>query len=352
MPTRWLVAGEWQYAHYEPACADALRRAGMQVERFAWAGHFTGLSGRVERWATAAGPATRRMRRALLAAAQGTDADVVLVWRGTHIDAATVQALKGGGRRRVIAYNNDDPFSPVYAQGSFAQRRLWHTFRQAVPSYDVHFCYRPGNIAELRAAGARQVHLLMPWYVPGLDRRLLPPPAEAARWESDVVFIGHFEEDGRRDALLALCRAGVAVRLHGTGWGAAELGELATYVGTVEPVRGDAYRMTLSSAKLALCFLSRLNRDRYTRRNFEIPACGTVMVTERTAELEAIFADGTEAAFFSSPAELVTVVQALLADPARRAAMAAAGLHRVEAGGHSVDGRMQQMLGLLQQDAA
>ena len=352
MPTRWLVAGEWEYEHYEAACAEGLRGAGVQVEEFAWAGQFTGLSGRVERWATAAGLATRRMRRALLAAAQRTDADVVLVWRGTHIDAATVHALKAGGRRRVIAYNNDDPFSPVYAQGTFAQRRLWHTFREAVPAYDVHFCYRPGNIGELRAAGAREVYLLMPWYVPGLDRPLLPSPVEAARWESDVVFIGHFENDGRREALLALCRAGVTVRLHGTGWGAAELGELAAFVGAVQPLRGDAYRMTLSSAKLALCFLSRLNRDRYTRRNFEIPACGTVLVTERTPELEAIFTDGIEAAFFSSTAELVSVVQALLANPARRAAIAAAGLHRVEAGGHSVHARMRQMLGLLQQDAA
>ena len=347
MASRWLVAGEWQFEHYERACADALSRCGIDVTPFSWADAFRSPAGRLERWATLIGSASRGMQSSLLKAAQNADATVVLVWRGTHVDASTVLALRDGGRRTVIAYNNDDPFSPAYANGSWAQRRLWRTFVAAVPAYDVHYCYRPHNVAELRAAGARDVRLLMPWYVPGLDRPVVLTTAELAQWECDVVFIGHYENDGRQAALLALAEAGVNLRLYGTGWGASELGALAPYVGTVVPVRGDAYRKALSGARLALCFLSRLNRDQYTRRNFEIPACGTAMVSERTPELSAIFRDGVEAAFFSSTDELVAVVQALLRDPARRAAMAHAGRARLEADGHSVDGRMRDVLAAL-----
>jgi spore maturation protein CgeB len=346
-PARWLVAGEWQYEHYEHACAAALERCGVAVTPFSWAETFRSPAGRVERWATAIGPVTRRMQAALTRAARDVDASVVLVWRGTHVNGATVRALRNGGTRTVIAYNNDDPFSPAYAQGSWAQRRLWRTFRHAIPDYDLHCCYRPHNVRELQSAGARAVHLLMPWYVPGLDRPMTLSPAEQAAWDCDVVFIGHYENDGRQAALLALADAGVRVRLYGTGWGAAELGALAAHVGTVAPVRGEAYRLALSGARIALCFLSRLNRDRYTRRNFEIPACGTAMVSERTPELCAIFQDGVEAGFFSSTAELIEIVQALLRDPARRIAMARAGRARLDAGGHSVDGRMRELLTVL-----
>jgi spore maturation protein CgeB len=68
------------------------------------------------------------------------------------------------------------------------------------------------------------------------------------------------------------------------------------------------------------------------------------MVSERTSELMAMFRDGAEAAFFSSTHELVSVVHALLREPERRSAMARAGRARVQADGHSVDGRVRDLL--------
>ena len=82
----------------------------------------------------------------------------------------------------------------------------------------------------------------------------------------------------------------------GVGYQRAEYG----YFAPIEPVFGDDYAKALCGAKVCLAFLSKLNRDSYTRRCFEIPACGNVMLAERTADLCRMFKEDEEACFFSS----------------------------------------------------
>ncbi|WGU68927.1 glycosyltransferase [Capnocytophaga canimorsus] len=45
-------------------------------------------------------------------------------------------------------------------------------------------------------------------------------------------------------------------------------------------------------------FLSKLNNDQYTRRCFEIPACGTMMLSERTPTLQEFYTENEEIVFF------------------------------------------------------
>jgi spore maturation protein CgeB len=170
---------------------------------------------------------------------------------------------------------------------------------------------------------------------------------DLARFECDVVFIGHFERDGRVEYLRALVEAGLHVRLFGTGWDSKKLGNLGQYFGEVTPLRGTEYRKALVASRLALCFLSRLNRDEYTRRCFEIPACGAVLLSERTTALERLFEDGREAVYFSSEVELVGRVKQLLLEPGRLSEIRTAGFERVRRDGHSVYDRMKEMLNII-----
>jgi len=63
-------------------------------------------------------------------------------------------------------------------------------------------------------------------------------------------------------------------------------------------------------------------------RTFEIPACGTVLATERNEETERFF-DDSEALFYDGVDELIARVRELLHEPMRAQAMAEAGLKRV-----------------------
>ena len=150
----------------------------------------------------------------------------------------------------------------------------------------------------------------------------------------------------------ALARRGARVRIFGPGrsshsadWDAplqscAALRTLAP----VHPVWGPDYTKALCGARLALCFLSKRNRDGYTRRCFEIPATGTPMLSEYSPELAAMFREGVEADFFRSGDELVRKVEFYLSHDVARRELGAAGLERARADGHDVDTRMLTML--------
>ena len=115
-------------------------------------------------------------------------------------------------------------------------------------------------------------------------------------FEAEAVFVGHYEPDDRVACLQALVDAGVRVKLFGgTTWTPQVLGPLAQYFGKVEAVLGLEYAKALCGAQMCLCFISKLNRDTYTTRCFEIPACGRLMLSERTADLPRLFQEDQEA---------------------------------------------------------
>jgi len=247
--------------------------------------------------------------------------DLLLVRRGTPILRSSLAAIRASVPSAVIAGAcNDDPFAPMRANQRWGQ---WRHFLAAVPEYDLVLASRRHNLDDFLRAGARRVELLRFWFVPAIHRPVALSDDERSRYGTDVVFVGHYEPDKRVAYLNALVSAGVSLRVFGR----------------------EEYAKALSAAQIALCFFSTLNRDSHTFRSFEIPACGTAMLCEHTPEMASMFQEGVEAEFFRSKEELVAKAKALLADPERRARIAAAGRRRVVADGHDVVSRMRQVLG-------
>jgi spore maturation protein CgeB len=108
------------------------------------------------------------------------------------------------------------------------------------------------------------------------------------------------------------------------------------------PVFGDAYRLVLSNAKIAACFFSKWNRDSYTRRAFEIPACGVFMLSERTEEMLSLFEEDVHAAYFDSVDEFVDKVRFYVKNDSARERIASQGRQHVVSAGHDIYSRMKQ----------
>lgn len=344
-----LFAGNWRWQIYEEACAQALEKLGVHVIRFQWDGHFRGLPGRVESKYPIPGPASLHLNKELLATATRMRPDVIFIWRGTHIWVRTLRAMKIRTGALMVTYNNDDPFGPkAHGQVPWHHHYYWRLYIKSIPEYDVHFVFRALNIPEILDEGAKEAHVLMPYFIPDLHRPVVPSEADRKRYECDVVFAGHYEPDGRDRYLQALIERGLHVRLFGGEyWNQSLTGDLARYFGKIRPVYGNEYVKALCGARMCLSLHSKMNRDTYTTRSFEIPACGRVMLSERTPDLERMFKEDEEAIYFSSPDELVRKAVWLRdhSDEAER--IAKAGMRRVHVDGHSVNDRMKYLLSIV-----
>jgi spore maturation protein CgeB len=351
-----LLVGDYTWPWYQDACAKSLEKLDCKVTRFGWfrdfyynkkgqsEPHFHSLFHRIQfriKW----GPVVWRVQRRLLECAKITQPDLVWFYNVQLISVKFVKHLKlSFPQAKFIQYANDNPFSPNANQG------LWKNYLESTPYFDIHFSYRLSNFSDYVNLGSNSVNLLRSYFIPEVD---FPTKLEEVpvRFRCDVVFAGHYENDGRAELLEAICDAGFKLNLFGGGWNRAlstlsANSPLRKYI-PIRPVVGDDYRYAICGAKVALCILSTLNQDTYTRRNFQIPAMKVAMLSQYSDDLASLFESDKEAVFFNSKDELLIKLKQLLSDNDFRLSIADAGYYKVYSSGHSVEERMKYLLNIV-----
>jgi spore maturation protein CgeB len=282
-----------------------------------------------------------RHRRAhvarLLDAVRGSRAELIVVLRGLLLGRADVAALRALGAVVVIV-NHDDFFSRTPSNRS--SRQL-----EALPEYDRVFATRRVNVGEVAPINPR-VEFFTFAYHPPLHRIVPMSDEERARWASDVLFVGTWEDERAR--LLEHLAATVPARyaIYGNQWERLSRRSPLRPFTAGRAAVGDDMAKAIAASKIALGFLRKRNRDDYTQRSFEIPACGGVLLAERTERHREIFEEGKEVELFDpgDPAELVAKVRRLLDDSAHRERLRAAGLAAVLRGAYTYRDRARQLL--------
>ena len=346
---RILLVGDYMWPWYQDACADALEHHGCLVERFGWLNDFRYfIDGQSEpkfyslwkriQYRLQFGPTVWAVNQRLIETAQKFKPEIIWFYNVTLISVATVEKLRKSCPNAIfVQYANDNPFSKGVKSG------YWRNYIRSIPQFDIHYVFRHSNISDYINLGSKKVSLLRSYFISEVD---YPEPQELIpeHFKCDVVFAGHYEDDGRVEMLEAICKAGFKLNLFGGGWTAAfpklRPDSPLRALFPIAPVTGADYRYAICGAKVALCFLSTLNHDTYTTRNFQIPAMKTAILSQYTDDLAAMFKPDIEAVFFSNQQELLDKLQALIQDDERRATIAEAGFVRVYSDGHDVKARM------------
>ena len=337
-----LVVGDGRSAIHEVAVLSALTGLGHCVESFYWQEYFTSQS-LVKRLFRKIqnkfliGPAFNKLNSDFVKKALQFCPELIFIYRGTHITPNTIGELKRVlVKCNVFGYNNDDPFAVGHPPW------LWRHFMKSVPIYDLVFAYRKHNISEYINIGANRVELLMPWFIPEKDKPKIQ--AENINNKFDVVFVGHYELDERIDYLRRVAESNLNFGLFGPDWDRAPQYAWLQEMQPVLPLVGNQYRETLISAKIALCFLSKLNRDTYTRRCFEIPAMGVFMLCQYSEDLANLFEDGVDVVFFRDLQDMIEKMNYYLSNDKLREQIAFNGMCRVNRDNHDIVSRMKYVL--------
>jgi hypothetical protein len=240
----------------------------------------------------------------------------VWVAGGREIHPKTLETLHKMGLF-LIYWSNDDLMN---------ERGRYEWPRATAPYYHVHVT--PYRVLEddLWRLGAHRI--ISSRF--GFDdahcptNRRTPEP----RYVTDVIFVGHWEEE-REKYILPLIESGIDVTVWGPEWHRSQNRRRFNGKVRYEPLRNTNYASAIASAKIALGLLPRYNRNSSTTRSFEIPATGTFMLAERTAEHLSYFREGIEAEFFDTPEEMMKKIEYYLSHEEARQAIADAGHKRV-----------------------
>ena len=227
----------------------------------------------------------------------------------------------------------------------FAKHNSSVNFRESLTLFDFVFTTKTYNLnaEELPSLGAKRVEIFKNCFDPELNKPVKPRD----EFLCDVSFIGTFEED-RAQKCLYLAEHGINIRLWGNGWDSYKNRNPNLHIEN-KPVYNDDFVSALSSSKINLCFLRKINRDLQTSRSVEIPACGAFMLAERTDEHLQLFEENKEAAFFdqSNPEELLDKVRYYLGNNEERNEIAQKGRERCLKSGYSHDEELKRMLGIV-----
>lgn len=346
-----IIVGEWQWNWYEEAFFNSFKKLGIIVYKYSWYERFSNyLINKVE-WKPKSkyldlqnriliGPEIVRINNGLLKQVSILQPEVILFYRSSHIYKRTLIKIKQKlPKSLLIQYCNDDPFGP------YKNLLHWRLLKKAIPYYDINFVYREKNLSEFESLGSQNTYLLRSYFIPEKDFRIQSTIIPNA-FISDVVFAGHYENDGRVNLFETILRNNYNLKLYGGGWDKQinNKNNLLNRLYPIAPVIDEEYRYAISGTKIALCILSKLNRDTYTRRNFEIPAMKTFMLSEYTEDLSTLFIEGEEAEFFKNHGECLDKIKYYINRDSLREKIAQKGFENVYRNGHDIDSRVKEVM--------
>jgi len=295
-----------------------------------------------------------RINRCVAQAAREFRPDLVWAEKQEFLRVETLEELRGLGAR--LIHFTPDPYFTL----DWKRTRLMD---DAMGAFDV-LVYCKSYEREAYEALRKPVIYMPLGYCDQVHRAL---PSTDPQWTSTVGFLGGWEP--RRERLLhAVAKTGVDLKIWGGYWDFLRDGrwtprrhivlrqlaggerfrfhrdELIARAHQGNEVYDDDYARALTGARIGLGFLRKVCPDQHTTRTFEIPACGSLLLADRSAEHQEFFEEGKEAEFFASEEELVDKIGFYRGNEDARQRLATAGYNRCIHGNYSYVHRLRTTL--------
>ena len=284
------------------------------------------------------GPIVQQINLNVVKAARDFQPELIWADKQEYLRAEMLrEAVRHGGR---AVHFTPDPYFTLH----WKQTRVMD---EALQEFDGFVCCKNYELQAYLRFG-KPVYQMPLGYCDEVHR---PISSEDSRWACAVGFLGGWEP--RREQFLSpLAKQGVNLKVWGSHWDFLRDGrwtprrqivlrQLAGHESVRfhqnailaqclqgEEVHGDDYARALTASQIGLGFLRKVCPDQHTTRTFEIPACGSMLLADRTEEHLAFFEEGREAEFFDSAEELLDKVLFYGEHEIARSRIASAGYQR------------------------
>lgn len=279
-----------------------------------------------------------------------------LVWadKQEFLRAETVEKLKRQGAK--VVHFTPDPYFTL----SWKRTRLMD---EALTAFDVLLYCKAYEREAYEALGKPAIYMPLGY----CDEVHRPLPSNDPQWNCALGFVGGW--DPRRERLLhEVAAQGADLKIWGGYWEflldgrwtprrhlilRQLAGEAAFRIHRDEligrawqggEIYGDDYARALTGAKIGIGFLRTVWPDQHTTRTFEIPACGSMLLADRTDEHREFFKEGEEADFFASGEELLEKEKFYRDHESVRERLARAGYKRCIESGYAYVHRLRAAL--------
>lgn len=212
----------------------------------------------------------------------------VLILKGYYIKPKTLMNVKRRGIH-LSCFNPDNPFNTWHRGIS----NFW--IKKSISIYDIYFIWGKFLIEKLYEAGAKKV-----FYLPfAFDPDFLSPRERSSNLKAEVAFVGSWDEE-RENWINGILD--FDLKIWGNSWEKASKRVKEKW--QKKEAIGEDFAAVCSSSLIMLNFIRKQNGNSHNMRTFEIPACGGLMLSNRTIEQAEFFREGIEADYFSSLEEL------------------------------------------------
>ena len=261
--------------------------------------------------------------------------DVIWIDKGIFIEAKTLRFIKQVQNHSLIIGYSPDNMAERHNQSQ--------VFLKSFPYYDYYITTKSYTLDTLRQMGCKNIFFVNNAYEATFHHPYQLTEEERERLGGKIGFIGAWEEERCR-SILYLAKHGIPIRVWGGGKWMRYKGIYPNLIIEDRGLYSEDYNKALSAFDISLCFLRKMNHDLQTTRTMEIPACGSLLMAERTIEHERLFKDKEEAVFFSSDKELLELCLYYLSHEDERKRIAIAGRRRCLMSGYSNEETIKRVL--------
>ena len=241
------------------------------------------------------GPVIKAVNRYILQNLQLDHYDLVWVDKGVYLNQKTMSDLRGRAGK-LVHYTPDTAFLGNKSSLFYASV---NTYDYVVTTKDFEVSYYKTLVPESKVIATTQ----------GFDSEIHKPLVSFDKKENKVAFAG-LCEPSREAVIQELINNKIKVALAGFKWEKFvkenKDNPFLEFEGTA--LWDVKYSRFISSSLFSIGLLSKRFPEMHTTRTFEIPACGTALLTEQNVETGSFFSE-QEVIFYSGVGDLVEKIR-------------------------------------------